>query len=383
MIIGIDASRAEAKLKTGVERYSFEIIRAMRVSLPPSAEVVLYSYRPLPKELGPFNNRWKNKVLSWPPKYLWTAIRLSWEMWRRPPDVLFVPGYRLPFIVPKRSVVTIHDASFLEYPELYTPSDLRTQKAALVDTCKRASTVIVPSEYTKTQLAALKPANIAVIPLGVRIDEKTTHSILSYDKREDVCGQQEEMSTSPPKIRGSGGCYGLKENYFIFIGRVDKKKNLGMAIEAFSKFSFTHPGYKFLIIGRPSFGFDEIKFQAQKSGAADRIEFMGSLPDKKMFVLLKNAVALVHPCPIEGFGLPVVEAMSLGVPVITTDQGAAAEAVGDAALLVRPTDSDKWSQAMDQVTFDIFRKSLIEKGLERSKHFVWSLAAEATWKKIV
>src|SRR5512133_3808001 len=118
MVIGIDASRAETKLKTGVERYSFEMIRAMRATLPLNAEVVLYSREPLPKELGPWNDKWKNKVLSWPPKYLWTAVRLSWEMWRHAPDVLFEPGYRLPFALPKRAVATIHDATFLEYPEL-------------------------------------------------------------------------------------------------------------------------------------------------------------------------------------------------------------------------------------------------------------------------
>ena len=371
MLIGIDASRAEAKLKTGVERYNFEIIRALRDTLPLNAEVVLYSYEPLPKELGPWKDKWKNKVLNWPPKYAWTAIRLSWEMWRRPPDALFVPGYRLPFFAPKHSVVTIHDASFLEYPELYEPSDLVTQNKTLLDTCKRASTIIVPSEYTKTQLAALKPANIAVVPLGVRIDSS------SY-RRKSVSST---IELDPDFDRGD-----KKEkpfgNYFIFVGRVDKKKNLEVAIDGFAKFLTTHPGYKFMIVGRPSYGFDEIKAHAEKSGAGESIEFKGPLPDKEMFAMLRNATALVHPCPVEGFGLPVIEAMSMAVPVITADHGAAAEAAADAALTVRPTDLEKWAQAMDQITFDIFRNPLIEKGLARSKHFTWPAAAEATWKII-
>jgi len=366
MLIGIDASRAEAKLKTGVERYSFEIIRAMRASLPPSAEVDLYSYEPLPKELGPWNDKWRNKVLNWPPKYAWTALRLSWEMWRHAPDVLFVPGYRLPFFAPKRSVVTIHDASFLEYPELYAPADLARQNKTLLDTCKRASTIIVPSEYTKTQLAAVKPANIAVIPLGVRIPSSVIPAKAGIQSSSGRSSSSRNSQLATP--------------YFVFVGRVDKKKNLNVAIDGFAKFSATHPGYKFFIVGRPSYGFDEIKAHAEKSGAGDKIEFMGPLSDEKMFAILKNATALVHPCPIEGFGLPVIEAMSLGVPVIVADHGAAAEAAGDAALQVRPTDPEKWAEAMDQVTFDIFRNSLIEKGLERSKHFTWSAAAEATWQ---
>ena len=357
MLIGIDASRAEAKLKTGVERYSFEIIRALRAALPLNAEVVLYSYEPLPKELGPWSDKWKNKVLNWPPKYAWTALRLSWEMWRHAPDVLFVPGYRLPFFAPKKSVVTIHDASFLEYPELYEPSDRARQNKTLIDTCQRASAVIVPSEYTKSQLAALKPANIVVIPLGARIDSSLGRSSTPYSL--------------------------LPTPYFIFIGRVDKKKNLEVAIDGFAKFLTTHPGYKFIIVGRPSYGFEEIKAHAEKSGAGENIEFKGPLPDKEMFALLRNATALVHPCPIEGFGLPVIEAMSMAVPVITAEGGAAPEAAADAALQVRPTDPEKWSQAMDQITFDIFRTPLIEKGLERSKHFTWPRAAAATWKVLV
>jgi len=361
MTIGIDASRAEAKLKTGVERYSFEIIRAMRASLPLNAEVVLYSREPLPKELGPWNDKWQNKVLNWPLKYGWTAIRLSWEMWRHAPGVLFVPGYRLPFPAPKKSVVTIHDASFLQYPELYEPSDRSRQNKTLLDTCKRASAVIVPSEYTKTQLATMKPMSIAVIPLGVRLPVPL-------------------LNQGEGRVRSGGKD---QSSYFIFIGRVDKKKNLEVAIDGFAKFLTTHPGYKFMIIGRPSFGFDDIKDHVYKSGVADKIEFMGPLADEKMFALLKNATALVHPCPVEGFGLPVIEAMSLGVPVIVADHGAASEAAGDAALQVRPTDPEKWFQAMDQVTFDIFRITLIEKGLERSKHFTWPRAAEATWKVLI
>jgi glycosyltransferase involved in cell wall biosynthesis len=380
MLIGIDASRAEAKIKTGVERYSYELLRALRASLPLNTEVVLYSYEPLPKELGPWSDQWRNKVLNWPPKYAWTAIRLSWEMWRHAPDVLFVPGYRLPFFAPKKSIVTIHDASFLEYPDLYEPSDRTKQNKTLIDTCRRASAIIVPSEYTKTQLVACKPANIAVIPLGVRINVPLTHPTLPYTKGGDV---SDEVSLLPLKIRGGRRGYdSVKNPYFIFVGRVDKKKNLEVAIDGFAKFLTTHPGYKFIIVGRPSYGFEEIKAHAENSGAGENIEFKGPLPDKEMYALLRNATALVHPCPVEGFGLPVIEAMSLAVPVITADHGAAAEAAGDAALQVRPTDPEKWSQAMNQITFDIFRNPLIEKGLERSKHFTWPRAAEATWKVI-
>ncbi len=352
MLIGIDASRAEAKLKTGVERYSYEIIRALRATLPLNAEVVLYSYRPLPKELGPFDDRWKNKVLHWPPLYLWTALRLSWEMWRHPTNVLFVPGYRLPMILPRRAVATIHDATFLSFPQLYAASDAAAQKAILSDSCRRANVILVPSQFTKDQLAALKPARLEVVPLGVRL----------------------------PKIKPSTI---ISNPYFVFVGRVDKKKNLAVAIDGFVKFAAKHPDHNFMIVGRPSFGYADILARAQKSAAAEHIFFTGPLPDREMLKLVKNAVALVHPCPVEGFGLPVVEAMALGTPVIVADQGAAAEAAADAALLVSPTNSDKWAEAMDQITFDIFRQPFIAKGLARAKEFTWEHTARATWQVLM
>ena len=288
-------------------------------------------------------------------------------------------------------MVTIHDASFLEYPELYEPSDRARQNKTLIDTCQRASAVIVPSEYTKSQLAALKPANIAVIPLGVRIDVPLTHPTLPYTKGGDLSDEVSrpplnQPKADPPRAEVRGGRRGydsVKNPYFIFVGRVDKKKNLEVAIDGFAKFLTTHPGYKFIIVGRPSYGFEEIKTHAEKSGAGDSIEFKGPLPDKEMYNLLRNATALVHPCPVEGFGLPVIEAMSISVPVITAEGGAAPEAAADAALIVRPTDPEKWSEAMDQITFDIFRNPLIEKGLARSKHFTWPAAAEATWKLLI
>ena len=102
-----------------------------------------------------------------------------------------------------------------------------------------------------------------------------------------------------------------------------------------------------------------------------------------MLAMVKNAVALIHPCPVEGFGLPVIEAMALGTPVVTANAGAAAEAAGDAALLVDPADAHKWADAMNQTTFDIFRDPLIAKGLARANQFTWLRAAEATWKTLV
>jgi glycosyltransferase involved in cell wall biosynthesis len=355
MFIGIDASRAEAKIKTGVERYSYELIRAMRESLPPGARVVLYSRAPLSSDLGPFNDNWKNVVLHWPPKRFWTQLRLSWEMFRRPPDVLFVPSHELPRILPKRTVKTVHDAFFLDFPKVFPLKERWFLKATLFDACRRASEIIVPSNYVAAQIEELRPGNVTVIPHGVRLAMNNEQWTMDNEK----------------------------EKHFLVLGRIEKKKNLNVVIDAFAEFSKTHPDYKLYFIGRFANGSQEIVEHAQKSPVVKNIEFLGALPDEETFRMMAGAVALLHPCPYEGFGLPAIEAMSLGVPVIVANAGAVAEAVGDAGLLVPPAAAAKWVEAMNQITFDIFRKNLIEKGRARAAEFSWSKCAERTWRVIL
>jgi hypothetical protein len=180
MVVGIDASRAELAQKTGVERYSFEIIRALRASLPENTRVVLYSRVPLSIALGPWDDRWENRVLAWPPRYLWTQLRLSWEMFRRAPDVLFVPSAALPRILPARTVTMVHDATFIEYPRLYSRWQRLTLPFGLGD-ARRATTVIVPSEFAKSQIISRIRGQIAVTLLGVSVTP--AHAGVHVDSR--------------------------------------------------------------------------------------------------------------------------------------------------------------------------------------------------------
>jgi len=366
MVIGIDASRAETADRTGVERYSFEIIRALRATLPAEASVVLYSRAPLAPELGPWGPRWENRVLGWRPRFLWTQLRLSFEMARRPPDVLFVPSALLPRVLPKRSVTTIHDATFVSHPRLYPTIERFTRMAGLRDACRRATTVIVPSQFAAHQIARYRGSGGVVIPLGVNTP-----------------------SPAPPRLgEGSnpllwGGEIERRKKYFLALGRIDKKKNLPIAIDAFARFAQTHPDHTLKFIGKFDFGAHEIVAYAQKSGVVDRIAFLGAVPDAKLAGEITGAVALLHPCPVEGFGLPVIEAMAFGTPVIVAEGGGAHEVAGDAALVCASSDVAAWAEAMGQVSYDMVRRSLIERGRARAVQFDWARAANGTWKALL
>ncbi|MBI5798591.1 MAG: glycosyltransferase family 1 protein, partial [Candidatus Yonathbacteria bacterium] len=121
MIIGIDASRANRRLKTGTEWYSFALIQALKkiIGHPTGDRVLLYTNTPLEGGLEQCPDGWEERRLGWRFGRLWTQIRLSWEMFWQPPDVLFIPAHTIPLIHPKRTIVTIHDIGFERLPELY------------------------------------------------------------------------------------------------------------------------------------------------------------------------------------------------------------------------------------------------------------------------
>jgi glycosyltransferase involved in cell wall biosynthesis len=237
---------------------------------------------------------------------------------------------------------------------LYPPGQRLQLKINLFGACRRASAIIVPSNYVAAQIGKWRRDRVAVIPHGVRPLGKA----LTAERKPE-------------------------EKYFVVLGRIEKKKNLGVVVDAFGKFCETHSGHKLYFIGRFANGADEIVSRAQNSPAVKNIEFLGAVPDAETFALVADAEALLHPCPYEGFGLPAIEAMALGTPVIAAAAGAVAEAVGDAGLLVPPDDPAKWAEAMDQITFDIFRKTLIEKGKRRAAEFTWEKCAAETWKVLL
>src|SRR3989338_7400368 len=178
MIIGIDASRANNEQKTGVGWYAYHLIQELKKTnsqFPiPNYRVVLYSDRPLEGELAHLPEHWESKVLRWPPKRLWTQMRLSWEMLVRPPDVLFIPAHVFPIIHPKKTVMTVHDVAAVRFPETYNWFELWYTIWSAKTALKKLWKIIVPSEFTKTELSAMSAdknsQNVVVIPHGY--DEK-------------------------------------------------------------------------------------------------------------------------------------------------------------------------------------------------------------------
>lgn len=355
MTIGIDASKIAKKIKTGTETYSAELIKAL-AKIDQRNDYILYSPSPISDKLPDLPKNFQIKVLPFTKG--WTQIRLSLEMLFNKPDILFMPAHTLPMRFPKKTVCTIHDLGFIHFPELYSAKELRYQSWALRHALKHAYHIIAVSEFTKKDLAEqfhLDPQKITVV-------------YEAYDK--EKFQPSSTKKSDPPTI--------------LFIGRLEEKKNIINMIRAFGRLR-ENPAIKhrFVLAGKPGFGYDKIQSEIKKLPAdvARDIKLPGYVSEDVYLELLKNADILFFSTMFEGFGLPVLEAMACGIPVVASNRTSLPEIVSDAGLLVDPANAEDMAAALAKIILDEnLKKDLIVKGLARAQQFSWQKTAQETLK---
>ncbi len=366
MIIGIDASRANHDKKTGVEWYAYHLIQELKTLVPPTDRVVLYSDKPLQGELADLPLHFENRVLRWPPKRLWTQLRLSFEMLRRPPDVLFVPAHVLPLIHPKKTVLTIHDVAGAYFPKAYNWFErwysVFTAKHAL----RTGARVIVPTEHVKQDMLrlvrALKMRNdISVIPHGI-------------DERFRVRVSEEEKQ----RVRET---YRVPESYLLFVGRLEEKKNVAGLVRAYTAFRQLYPSHKetLVLVGKPGFGYEDVQQEIAASPYKKDILELGWVSASDLPALFQAAKAFVFLSWYEGFGIPLLEAFQSGVPVLAAQTSCLPEVGQDACMYVDPAKPNTIPTAVHILLTDMsLRASLVEKGEKRAMLFSWKKTAAET-----
>lgn len=417
MIIGIDASRANRKYKSGTEWYSFYLIKEL-ARIDQDNQYILYTDVALEKSLAnltPANisldsdidkkgfqkvasphNNFKAKVLKWPLPFFWTQLRLSWEMILHSPDALFIPAHTLPFIYPKNSVMTIHDLGFERDRQLY--SNELMGKSALMRrilnfivkifslgkyganpldylsystrfALKHAKKIITISNFSKKEICDIYPVNgenIQVIYHGV--------NRALYRKIDD----QEKIDKVLNK-------YGINAPYIFYVGRLEKKKNTPNLVDAFSIMREKHKGikHKLVLVGAASLGFDEVKYIIQQFHLDDEVIITGWVPEEDMPYIFNGATAFIFPSFYEGFGMPLLQAMACGTPVIASNMTSIPEIANNAALLFDPNDKVEMASVMFRIITDReLRDGLIVKGYENVAKFNWEKCARETLKAL-
>lgn len=364
MRIGIDASRAFLRRRTGIEEYSYQTIRHLREVLQDES-VVLYvrkkiTFRDgrcrlaLPEIDFELPEKWRVKGL-WAPRF-WTQIGLSIEMLFHPPERLFVPAHTVPLIHPKRTSVTVHGLEYEFSPESYGFWERLYMRWSIRFSVRAAERVIAVSENTKRDLVRLygvPESKIAVIYEGA-------------DQPKAVPVESGEKAASDVP-------------YFFFIGRIETRKNIVRMIEAFELFKEkTGLPQALVLAGKPGYGYEVIQEKIRVSKYQSEIREIGYVSEAEKWRWLRGAEAFLFPSLYEGFGLPVIEAQQAGTPVITSAISSMPEIAGEGAILVDPHSPVALAEAMETlIRSPEKRADIIEEATKNSRRFNWKRCAES------
>jgi len=257
-------------------------------------------------------------------------------------DLFFSPGYNTPLFCRSPFVFTIHDLSHVYCPEISSPL-LRLYYATVMKrACGRAARIVTVSEFTKKQIidwSGVSPEK--VLNVGCAVD---------------------------PEYQPDGDSYGLPFSYFLSVSNRKRHKNEFRIVEAFARANLDSRTH-LVFTGEPA---ADLVRLIKAHQLLSRVDFIGVVPEAKLPSLYRSAEALIFPSLYEGFGIPILEAMACGTPVVTSNVTAMPEVAGDAALLVDPSSMEQISMAMEQIVTDTsLRRRLREKGPSRAARFSW------------
>ena len=361
--IAIDAHSVGTGLG-GNESYATNLIEGL-AEIDSVNSYTLYVTRR--EALERFSNRWPNfsvrTTLPHSP-LIRIPLTLSAELRRNPVDVLHVQFTAPPFS-PCPVVVSIHDLSFEHLPQTFKWRSRKQLRITVRRSARQAAQVIALSEHARSDIIStysINPANVSVIPLAAPAHFRPT--------RDEVELQRVRQT------------YGIEGDYILSVGAIQPRKNLSRLVAAYSRLRWARPEGKLpqlVLVGKCAWLYDETLRTIKELEISNSVILTGYVPEADLPALYSGALCFVYPSYFEGFGLPPLEAMKCGAPVIVGDKTSLPEVVGDAGILVDPFDIDELAAAIQKLIADSeLRMQLRVKGLERAKLFDWQETARQT-----
>ncbi len=354
---------ARALGSSGIGRYLREVLARMLAD-PRFAPVTLLG---APDELRAFvagqGGEERVRVESYPHGFYSPGAHLHWVARRASAaaraDVTFFPHYDAPFLrFPRRSVVTVHDLIHFRFPGVF-PAWKRALAGRVLDrVVARAAHLLTVSEATRRDLVERCPAAAAktgVVPNGV------TPFFHAAGPGESV---------GPPPVPGP---------FLLCVGNRKPHKNVRAAVDVLARLRRERPELRLVVVGRRFERSDEVTARAEECGVRDALVELDEVDDRTLRGLYRACEVFLFPSLYEGFGLPVLEAMACGAPVVASDRSSVPEVVGDAGLLADPLDADAMAGAVRRLQSDpALRAEMVTRGHRRASMFTWDRSAALT-----
>ncbi len=366
MRIAIDTRLLGSGNHSGVEEYTQNIVQEFTTQNNNDQFIFFHNglrIKELPKVL--YSNK-NIETINWhlPNRLLDLTFRFGLIQPQFKADVFFSPN--LSSIQTKiPHIVTIHDLSFVHYPEFFTPLARAWHTTRVSINCKQATHIITDSEFTKNDLVNLykvNPNKISVVYLGIDTQFKKllpeNEQLLNFKKT-----------------------HTLNFPYILYLGTLEPRKNIPAIIRAFNilKRKNSLKDLHLILAGKKGWLYKDILKQAAQSPFKNHIIFWGPVKQEEKVFLYNLSQAFVYPSFFEGFGLPPIEAQACGVPIVASDRTSLAEILTNSALLINPWKVNDLADSLEYLlTQSKISEEFIQKGLENAKRFNWSSAGQAT-----
>ncbi len=341
---------------TGNETYAEGLMRAYEAAPPDGMEMTFYHTGAFGPEAR--TGQLRRLFPAWP--YLRIPVVTPWRLARDRIDVAHFQ-YFAPPLSPCPVVLTVHDLSYEKHPEFFSPAMASRMRRVMPRMVRMARHLIAVSKATRDDLVSvygLDPGRISVIHNGLGA---------GFGKLDDA-----------PRAMRMTARFAINRPFILCVGNLGARKNQRQLVRAYARLARATP-HDLVLVGKQAWGGDRVVEEIRALGIGDRVHMTGFVTQEELLGLYNRATFSVYPSFYEGFGLPVLESMACGTPVITSVVSSMPEIAGDAALLVDPADEDALGAAMARLLGSAeLCVRLREAGLARSRQFSWADAAART-----